>query len=717
MIHNLVDGLNILGTSQGLLYLFGGSIIGMVFGVIPGLGGAVILSIVLVFTYHISLIGTICLFLATGAASYYSASVTSILLNTPAHPEAFAVTFDGFPMAQRGEAGRALGISAASTCIGGIIGCLVLVGFIPLADKLPGIFHPPEFVALIMIALLLVGTLGTDKVSKAVISAGIGIVLSSIGSDPVSGAYRFTGGAISLIGGISIVSLALGLFAVPQMVLVFGTATTIASQDMMGNEVDAQMTAVKLEKGFGRQVFQGIAEALRHWVALIRGALVGVICGIIPGIGGFAANFLSYGIAQQSSKHRELFGTGIPEGIIAPESSSVSKEAGGMIPIIALGIPGGIFGALYVAALTIKGIHFSGDFTKQYPALPYEMVWVIGLSAIIGTALGLLLSPVLARVTRVPGPLLVPFIMCLTLLGPFIADVSYFSSLEALVFCLVGFVMRRLRYSLAAFAMGLVLGPTLEDNIWLTRQVFPGWSLVSARPLADILFSIAIGVLILKSVQLRRDAKQKNPPILEEDPVKRAQIVAERFAKQNPYPQLACFVSVVLLMASLSFTLYAITSYSWESALFPVIGGSLAILGAAWRAPADVLAYVHFLKNRRARITSEIRSKPEQRVDPNTGKHLFPLISYKAWGINGQYSRELFALVMFCLFALAVYIFGFLVTEPVFVLLYGIWGTRRVMSALRSRLIYSVLGAAVMWYTTFEIFKVLNLSFTAKIGL
>src|ERR1700734_2149691 len=148
MLQNLLHGLTGLSNTEGILYLFGGSFIGMILGVIPGLGGAVVLSIIFAFIYHISLPGTIVLFLATHAASYYSASVTSILLNTPAHPEAFAVTFDGFPMAQRGEAGRALGISATATCIGGILGCAALVGFIQIINVLPTLFHPPEYVGL-----------------------------------------------------------------------------------------------------------------------------------------------------------------------------------------------------------------------------------------------------------------------------------------------------------------------------------------------------------------------------------------------------------------------------------------------------------------------------------------------------------------------------------------------------------------------------------------
>jgi putative tricarboxylic transport membrane protein len=223
VIENLVHGLTSLGNGQAIAYLVGGSLVGMFLGVIPGLGGAVVLSIILAFVYHVSVTGAICLFLAVHAASYFSASVTSILLNTPAHPEAFAVTFDGFPMAQRGEAGRALGISATSTMIGGLIGCACLVGFIQVINYLPTLFHPPEYVALISIALILVGTLGTDAASKALISAGIGLMIASIGTDPVSGVGRFVFGSVGLISGVSLVALALGLFAIPQMVLGFGT--------------------------------------------------------------------------------------------------------------------------------------------------------------------------------------------------------------------------------------------------------------------------------------------------------------------------------------------------------------------------------------------------------------------------------------------------------------------------------------------------------------
>ena len=230
----------------------------------------------------------------------------------------------------------------------------MFVALIPVVNKLPLIFHPPELALLIIIAMLLVATLGAQSVSKALISVSIGIMMASIGPSPITGIFRYTFNAVGLTTGISLVALALGSFAVPQMILVYGTATTIARQDMMGREVD-DVEAVALETGFGAQVIEGVRESFRHWILLIESGVIGALTGIIPGIGGFAANFLSYGIARQTSRRRELFGTGIAEGIIAPEGSSLSKEAGGLLPIIGLGIPGGVGGALFIAALRDQG--------------------------------------------------------------------------------------------------------------------------------------------------------------------------------------------------------------------------------------------------------------------------------------------------------------------------------------------------------------------------
>jgi len=755
MLTNLLHGLTALGNGPALAYLVGGSIVGVILGVLPGVGGLVMLSIVLSLINHINLTGTLCLFLAVNAASYFSASITSILLNTPSHPEAFAVTFDGFPMAQRGEAGRALGISATSTCIGGLIGCVFLVGFIQIINVLPLLFHPPEYVALITIAMLLVGTLGTDAASKALISAGLGLILSTIGASPVTGSFRFTMSATGLYGGISLVALALGAFAIPQMVLVFGTASAVARQDMMGNEMDS-IDAIELQRGFGKQVVGGLLETFRHWFALTRAALIGVVCGVIPGIGGFAANFLSYGVAQQSSKHRDLFGSGIPEGIIAPEGSSLAKEAGGMVPVIGLGIPGGVGNALLLAALSIKGIQVGFGFSKAYPVLPYEMTWIIALGGLIGTASGLLAAPFLARVTKVRGPILVPFVFALAVVGPFVATTSFFAVMEVLVFGVIGFALRRLRYSLASFVIGLVLGPTLEDNIFLTHNVFPGVSFLE-RPLTSVLFALGILAMVLKTRQLRqgvikarRDLEEKQKELTSAE---RAQGLRELERKRNPYPLLGVVCSISMFVFSGLYTWYGATKYNLQAALMPVIVGSVVALAALWRLPFEIQALVRHNGERKLppgeappstvlepaevgaidaegqRYLNEGQrylnalAEPKSPVlsasvvveppgGPVGGAVSMPPIVDRSWGRCGSYTREVVAFLWFAGVTLAAWLLGFAWGIGLFCLAYGLFAMKRIFPKWHARLIFGMVAAGVMAGLAYEMLHLLHLTFT-----
>jgi putative tricarboxylic transport membrane protein len=747
VLSNFVSGLTALGNGPALAFLIGGSIGGMLLGVLPGVGGIVLLSVVLSLINHIDLVGTLCLFLAVQAASYFSASITSILLNTPSHPEAFAVTFDGYPMAQRGEAGRALGISATSTCIGGLIGCACLIGFIQVLHVLPLLFHPPEYVALITIAMLLVGTLGADSASKAIISAALGLLLSTIGASPITGTFRFTLNATSLFGGISLVALALGTFAIPQMVMVFGSASTVARQDMLGNEV-ASLEAVNLDRGFGKQVVGGIVETFRHWIALVRAALIGVVCGVIPGIGGFAANFLSYGVAA-SGKNRAKFGTGIAEGIIAPEGSSLAKEAGGMVPVIGLGIPGGVGNALLLAALEIKGIQVGFGFAKQYPVLPYEMTWIIALGGLIGTAAGVLAAPFLARITKVRGPLLVPFVFALSVVGPFVATTSFFAVMEVLVFGFIGLALRRLRYSLASFVIGLVLGPTLEDNIYLTHQVFKGATFLE-RPLTSILFAVGIAAMVVKTLQYRKAAREKAEAALDPNTAKRAR--AER-GDDNDYPVLALFVTIVLVVFSIAYTYYGASHYDLDTATMPVIVGSIVALGALWRLPFEFRNFIRYRRQRRTPpeptpvpiTASEVHEPASVGVstgvgtssryvsdgaedasqgnplptsgggasdEPSVGQAGFPPVIERAWGRHGSYTRELVAFAWFGGVILASWLFGFTIGISAFCALYGLTATRRMFPRLLPRVTFAAVAAGTMGFAAYEMLNLLHLSFT-----
>ncbi|MCL2581860.1 MAG: tripartite tricarboxylate transporter permease [Streptosporangiales bacterium] len=493
MTHDLLSGFSQLLTPEAIGLLFAGMALGMFMGMLPGMGVSLALSLMLPFLYHMSPIPAITLMLATQAASYYAASITAILLNTPGAPESFPTTLDGFPMAKRGEAGRALAISAVSTWAGGWIACAALLILIPVSGSLVGVFHPPEFVAIIILALVLIGGTGeSTSAGKVVLSGAIGLMLSFIGSDPVTGIARFTFGSVSLMDGLNVVPFALGVFAMTQMVVMFGRNESVSGTQAM------------LKNAFGRQVGQGFGDALRAWIHILRSALVASVLGLIPGIGGFAANFISYSLGRQvSRKHGSTFGTGVPAGVASAEGSSLAKEVGSLVPAVALGLPSGVGMTIFIAALSILGIQPGPALLKSQPALPYSMMWIMAIAGLLSCAIGLVLTPWLSRATNVRGPVMMPVIVSLAVLGSFAAVTSFAGVVELGVFALIGVVLRKLGYSVAAMTIGLVLGTTFADNLHLTQSIY-GWGFVARSPLADIFLAVTIALLVMITWRGRR---------------------------------------------------------------------------------------------------------------------------------------------------------------------------------------------------------------------
>jgi putative tricarboxylic transport membrane protein len=755
-MRNLGMGLSALGNWSAIAYLFGGSLIGMFVGVIPGLSTAIILSIILVFAYHISLTGTLCLFLGAQCGSFYSASVSSILLNTPSHPEAFPITLDGYPMARNGQPGRALGLSAASTCVGGFIGCLILVGFLQIINQLPGIFHPPEYVALVTLALVLVGLLGSNSVGKAIAAAGGGLMLSSIGPSVITGTFRYTFGAVGLEGGVSLIALVLGMFAITQMVMVFGTGTASAHQDMTGKEIGAPQP-VEITSGYGRQLIHGVFDAFRHWGVLLQSGIVGGLTGIIPGIGGFTGNVMAYSFARQFSRKRDDFGTGIPEGIIAPEGSSLAKEAGHIVPIIGLGIPGGISGALFISALAIKGLRTGYGFQAAYPGVTGQIVWIIALSGLIGTLAGVLIGPQLAKVTRVPGPLLVPFIFAICVSGPYFADPEFFAVMQIVIFAVVGFALRRLGFPLAAFIVGLVLGPTFETNIYLTHNIYPGLSWVTQRPMADVIFAVCFILIASKATELRRERRRQQAALAAEregiqDESELAAVIQAQKMRLAPYPFLALCTTIIGLSVSIFFVIYGFMNYNFATGIMPEIGGLCVAIPLSFFLPRDISNYRRYRKTKasqRATPTdqptvaaydpasaySQISSQSgPAMLAPDAGSVLtidrtddnpaptadddpapeaeLPPIRDKSWGRHGQYRREVIGFAWMLGLVAACWLVGFAWGSAIFMVCYGLLCTRRYFRSIYPRLLYTGLGACAIYFVTYEMFGLTHLQFS-----
>lgn len=581
MTQHLIGGLAQLLHPEAIGLLLAGMTIGMFAGMLPGMGVSLVLSLMLPFLYHMSVVPAVAMMLATQAGSYYAASITAILLNTPGAPESFPTTLDGFPMARRGEAGRALAISATSTWTGGWIGCVIMVALLQVAGQLIGLFHPPEFVAMIIVALLLIGGTGESTVSKVVLSGALGLMLSFIGSDPVTGIQRFAFGQASLMNGINVVPFALGVFALTQMVLMYGRNESVASaRDAM------------LSGAFRRQVGRGIRDTAGGWMHVVRSGVVAAALGLIPGIGGFSANFISYSLGRQVSRKSGRFGTGVPAGVISAEGSSLAKEAGSLVPAVALGLPSGVGMVIFIAALTILGVQPGTALLRTQPALPYTMMWVLAIAGFVSCAVGLIITPWLSRVTSLRGPVMLPFIVSLAVLGSFTAVTAFSGVVELAVFAAFGVAMRKLGYSLAAMTIGLVLGGTFADNVHLTQSIY-GWTFFTRSPLADVFLLVAVALIVLMTLRNRRHRTATSPSV---------SAAAGGVSRVGAHPLLEPAVDAVIAVFSV---IYLVTALRYPPdagripAVVAAIAAGVALLRLARRAVGAAAS-----KGRRAPATT-----------------------------------------------------------------------------------------------------------------
>lgn len=494
----LLSGFSELFSPLSLVMLLGGTLLGTVVGVIPGLGGAVLLTMLLPFLYGMPIIPAVTLMLAAHTGIYFSGSITAILLNTPGAPESAPTTFDGYQMTKQGKGPRALGISAVSTTIGGWIGSALVLLVVPLMYKLITLFEPSEYLMLCILAIVLIGQMRSNSLTKGLLSGLFGLMISFVGYDPITGVARFSFDLLSLYNGFNVTAVALGLFAMAEMFHLYGT-----------NRALLDKAAVSLTANTpGTRVMDGVRDVFQHTWLMIRSAVLGTVLGLIPGLGGLTANFLSYGQAVRTSKHPERFGTGIPEGIIAPESSSISKEAGNLIPTVALGVPGGVGMAVLMSGFTILGMVPGPSMLTDHLDAVFSMVFVIAISSLLGSLMGLGVAPTLARISRVPGPILVPFIFVIAATGAYAASTDMAMVVAVVGFGVVGLVFEKLKYSVPSAIIGYILGDVAEKNLYLTQQL-QGLSMFQ-RPLTDIMLVLIVAILIGPTVQrLRKPRRPK----------------------------------------------------------------------------------------------------------------------------------------------------------------------------------------------------------------
>jgi putative tricarboxylic transport membrane protein len=458
---------------QVLLFLTLGMAVGLFVGVLPGLGGTTALALLTPITFGLDPIAALALAGGVMGGTPMGGAVTAILLNVPGQTANAVTCLDGYPLAQQGKAGLAIGAAASANAIGGIIGTISVLVVLPIATEIVLLFGPPEFFLIAMFGLALVATTSRGKMLRALVAAALGLMIAFIGYDGVSGSERFTFGNTNLWDGVQLAPALIGLYAVAEMMHLSVKGGTIADSK-------ADMPIV----GLGA----GLLEAFRHWGTILRGSLIGTIVGATPGVGATVASFLSYSLTVQASKDPDSFGKGNIKGVIATEAAINAKDGAALIPTLAFGLPGSAEMAVFMGMLVLHGMQPGPLMLIEHQVEIYSLIWALTAACILSSFIALFLARPLARLTFIDSQLLAPLIIVISLVGSYAIDLAIENVVLSMVFGLLGYVMIRFDYPRITLVIAMVLGAIAERNFHQSMLISDGdWSIFASRTPSAIL--------------------------------------------------------------------------------------------------------------------------------------------------------------------------------------------------------------------------------------
>jgi TctA family transporter len=403
------------------------------------------------------------------------------MFGIPGDGDDAATTLDGYPLAKQGQAARALGASITASGVGGIIGAIVFSIMIPILEPVILMFSPAEFFLIALLGISFIAFLSSgSRIVKGLIVGFYGLMLSTIGMDPITGTPRYAGDLLFLWDGVSLVTAVLAMFAVPEMIALATKGGSIS--------------AVPMDSGFSyKQLLSGVMEVPRNWWLVIRTSVIGAVVGMIPGLGGSTAAWLCYGHAVQSSKHPERFGKGAIEGVIAPETASNAKEGGSLLPTLFFGIPGSSGMAVLLGAFLILGIQPGAFMVTKHLDLVWTLIWALVVGNLLAVSMLLVICRWVAVLTFVNGRMLVPFILVFVSLGCFVSDFQWQNLIVLVLFSFIGYGFLRADWPRAPFVIGLVLGGKAEASLHQALQLW-GFSFF-LRPLSLVLIAMIVALM------------------------------------------------------------------------------------------------------------------------------------------------------------------------------------------------------------------------------
>ncbi len=486
ILSGLAQGFGVALEPANLLWCFLGVLLGTVVGILPGLGPPATIAMLLPLTFQLTPASAIIMLAGIYYGAKYGGSTTAILMNVPGESASVVSCLDGYQMARKGRAGAALGIAAIASFIAGTVGVLGLALVAPPLAKLALSFSSPEYFALMALGLALVVLLAGRSMVKALLAALAGLWIASVGTDLFSATSRFAFGRMELLSGIDFVVVAIGVFAIGEV--------------LANMEAREAAQALPVPKGL-RNLLPSMQDLRDCRFAFLNGSVVGFLIGVLPGAGSTIASFMSYGLEKAVSRRRDRFGTGVVEGVAAPEGANNSETGGALVPLLTLGIPGSGTTAILLAALVLWGFKPGPLFIPENPALFWGLVASMYIGNVMLLVLNLPLVPAFAQVLRMPAYILYPLILGVSMVGVYSVSGSLFDLALLAIFGLLGFLMRKLDYPSAPLILGLALGAGMERALRQSLMMSGGsLSILVARPIAAVMLSLALLVLLIPLV-------------------------------------------------------------------------------------------------------------------------------------------------------------------------------------------------------------------------
>ncbi|MEZ5936371.1 MAG: tripartite tricarboxylate transporter permease [Alphaproteobacteria bacterium] len=443
----VLTGLAMLADLTTLGAILFGVAVGVLVGALPGLSSPMAIALLIPFTIGMQPAAAIAMLASLYCAGTFGGSITAILINAPGAPPAAATAFDGYPMARRGEAGRALGIATFSSVVGGIIGLVILLLAAPALARFAVSFTSAEYFALAVFALSMLASVSGKSSLRNLIAGAIGVLLSTVGLHLTTGVERFTFGINELQEGLSFVPVLIGLFAIGEML------NQARRSDVAYERIRADVIRLP-----------SLNDLRRIKNTILRSSAIGTFVGILPAEGATVAAIMGYNEARRWSKHKEDFGTGVPEGIAGPESANNAATGGAMVPTLALGIPGSTSTALILGAMIMHGLKPGPFLLQNQPEFLYAIFGAMILANLAFLAVGLAGAKLFSQVTLVPRTILWPSVFILAMIGSYAAASSFFDVWVMLIAGIAGYFLLRVGFGPAPLIMGLILGSIIEEN-------------------------------------------------------------------------------------------------------------------------------------------------------------------------------------------------------------------------------------------------------------